>query len=529
MNYREILKINGYDGIPMLLHIGDEFIELSKEVVDESQDFKVLSTDHPSGNRAYERSICFLMTRAVNKLNPDAKVIIEHSISRGLFCELMGMEPTEEVLTQIKAEMTRLVETKLPIIPKYTGRAEAIEAFRKAGRPEVVKLFESKEFNRIKLYELDGMTGFFYGPLAANTEDLKLFDLVPYKAGFVLMYPSQSIPNRVPEFYSQEKLYEIFRETGLWDSILGVSYLGDLNSVIQSGQGKRVVGVAEGLHEKKYAYIADEIKKKKDVRIVLIAGPSSSGKTTSSKRLANQMLVNGMNPFPIEMDNYFVDRDKSPVLPDGTLDFESIHAIDLERFSEDIRRLMAGETVIPPVFDFKQGLSLPGREEFASPEGRIMIIEGIHGLNPELLKDIDDRFKFKIYVSALTQLNMDGHNRISTTDVRKIRRIIRDHRKRGWSPEETLELFTRVRKGEKKYIFPYQAEADEMFNTTLVYELPILKKHAMPLLTAIDKTSPAYDEAHRLVSMLNFVEDLPDDIVPANSILREFIGGSFFD
>lgn len=529
LNYREILKENGYDGLPMLIRIGDEFVELSKEVVDEEMEYKVVSTDHPSGNRAYERSICFLMTRALNHLDPEARVIIEHSISRGLFCELSGIETSPQVLSAIKAEMTRLVEADLPIVPKVADRDEAIEIFRKSGRSEVVRLFESAEFEEIKLYELDGMTGFFYGPLAANTGDLKLFDLVPYKSGFVLMYPSQTIPDRVPDFYTQEKLYEIFRETGEWDSILGVSFLGELNQAIENNDGKRIVGVAEGLHEKKYAEIADEIRKRGDVRIVLIAGPSSSGKTTSSRRLAIQMMVNGMSPFPIEMDNYFVDRDKSPVLPDGTFDFESIHAIDLERFSEDIRRLMAGETVTPPIFDFKQGLSLPGHEELTIPRDGIMIIEGIHALNPELLSTIEDRFKFKIYVSALTQLNMDLHNRISTTDVRKIRRIIRDHRKRGWSSEETLELFTRVTRGEKKNIFPYQDQADEMFNTTLVYELAILKKHALPLLKSIGKGSPAYDEARRLTAMLNFVRDLPDEVVPANSILREFIGGSFFD
>lgn len=529
MNYREILRENGYDGLPMLIRIGDEFVELSKEVLDETMDYKVVSTDHPSGNRAYERSICFLMIRALKRLDPDATVIIEHSISRGLFCELKGLPVTDAVLADLKAEMTALVWEDLPIIPKVMEKDEALRRFRASRRPEVVKLFEGTDFSEIKLYELDGLIGFFYGPLAANTGDLKLFDLIPYKAGFVLMYPSQTIPDRVPEFYSQEKLYEIFRETGEWDAILGTSFLGELNQAIREGDAKRLIGVSEGLHEKKYAHIADRIKQKGDVRVVLIAGPSSSGKTTSSRRLAIQMMVNGMKPYPIEMDNYFVDRDKSPVLPDGTFDFESIHAIRLDQFSEDISRLMAGETVRPPVFDFKQGLSLPGDHELTIPPDGIMIIEGIHALNPELLRNIEDRFKFKVYVSALTQLNMDAHNRISTTDVRKIRRIVRDHRKRGWTSEQTLDLFTRVTIGEKKNIFPFQDQADEMFNTTLVYELPILKKHALPLLTSIASDSPVYDEARRITAMLNFVEDLPDELVPANSILREFIGGSFFD
>ena len=530
MNYRDLLKENGYDGIPMLIKIGDEYVELSKEYAqDEAMDYKVLSTDHPAGNRAYERSICFLLIRAVHAIDPDARVTIEHSISRGLFCELEGMEVSTHTLTLLKEEMAKLVKRDLPFLPKQVKKGEAIRIFTEIGHEEVARLFRTAEFESIKLYELDGLTGFFYGPLAASTGDLNLFDLIPYKTGLVLMYPSQTIPNRVPDFYTQEKLYEIFRETGHWDSILGIDTLADLNQIIMEGGEKRIISVAEGLHEKKYAAVADAIKKKGDVRIVLIAGPSSSGKTTSSKRLSIQMQVNGMKPYPIEMDNYFVDRAKSPLLPDGSLDFESIHAIDLDRFNEDIRRLMKGETVIPPVFDFMQGLSLPGHTPLTIPEDGIMIIEGIHGLNPTLLEDIEGRYKFRLYVSALTQLNMDRHNRISTTDVRKIRRIVRDHRRRGWLPEETLEQFEKVRKGEKEYIFPYQELADEMFNSTLVYELAVLKKHALPLLLNIKKESPAYDESRRLVAMLNFVQDLPDDLIPANSILREFIGGSFFD
>ncbi len=530
MNYRDLLKENGYDGIPMLIKIGDEYVELSKEFAhDEDMEYKVLSTDHPAGNRAYERSICFLLIRAVHAIDPKARVTIEHSISRGLFCELEGLEVNSNTIAQLKEEMAILVKRDLPFVPKQVEKEESIRIFEELGHDEIARLFQSADFESINLYELDGLTGFFYGPLAATTGDLVLFDLIPYKTGLVLMYPSQTIPYRVPEFYSQEKLYEIFRETGDWDAILGVETLADLNQVIMAEEEKRIIAVAEGLHEKKYAEVADAIKRKGDVRVVMIAGPSSSGKTTSSRRLAIQMQVNGMKPFPIEMDNYFVDRLKSPVQPDGSLDFESINALNLDRFNEDIRKLMNGEPVTPPVFDFKTGLSMPGKETLTLPHDGIMIIEGIHGLNPELLKEIDEKYKFKFYVSALTQLNMDRHNRISTTDVRKIRRIVRDHRRRGWLPEETLQQFVSVRRGEKMNIFPYQELADEMFNSTLVYELAVLKKHALPLLLDISKQSPAYDESRRLVAMLNFVKDLPDELIPANSILREFIGGSFFD
>lgn len=528
MNYRDLLQESGQAGRPMLLWMGDDYVELTEAALPDAQ-YEVRSTEDPAGNRVYERSICFLMIRALHAINPQWRVHIEHSISRGLYCELVGQAATPEIIHQIKFKMQELMAQKLPILPHLLDKEQAVVRFQESGHQEVADLLQGVDFEEIKIYELDGLFGFFYGPLAANTGDLDLFDLVPYHEGFVLMYPSLDQPRAVPQFYPQEKLYEIFRETGDWDEILGVQTLSELNDLIDQGQGQRIAAVAEGLHEKKYAQVADAILAKKGARIVLIAGPSSSGKTTSSRRLAIQLMVNGIQPYTIEMDNYFVDREKTPKLPDGSFDFESIHALKLADFSRDMKALLAGETVTPPVFDFETGLSKPGTESLTIPENGVIIIEGIHGLNPELLADIDDAYKFKFYVSALTQLNMDFHNRISTTDVRKIRRSIRDHHKRGWKPEETLEMFVRVIKGEKANIFPYQEQADAMFNSTLVYELPVLKKHILPLLLEIPKSSPAYDEAKRLITMLQFVRDLPDDLVPANSILREFIGGSYFD
>ncbi|PKK39059.1 Uridine kinase [Clostridiaceae bacterium JG1575] len=527
MTYRDFLKEKGKGPMPMLVRVGEEYLELTQEM--RSEAFEVISTDQSAGNRVYERTLCFLLVRALYSLDQKARVHIEHSISRGLFCELHGLEANEETLGQIKNKMHELVLKNHPIRPKCLSKREAMAVFGAQGQDEIVTLLAHAKVEEVKAYELAGLVGYFYGPLAAQTADVPLFDLVGFGSGFVLMYPSLSIPDRVPRFSPQEKLYEIFRETGEWDRILGVSTVGALNEVIDEGGGKRIMAVAEALHEKKVAEIADAIKKRGDVRVVLMAGPSSAGKTTSSKRLAVQLMVNGLRPFPIEMDNYFVDRDKTPLGPDGTFDFESLHAINLERFNEDIKRLMAGETVTPPIFDFQSGLSVPGREVITIPKDGIIILEGIHGLNPELLCAIPERNKFKIYISALTQLNMDDHNRISTTDVRKLRRIVRDHRKRGWKPEETLALFNKVMQGEKKNIFPYQEQADMMLNTTLVYELAVLKKHALPLLLDIPRTSPVRFEADRLITLLRFVRELPDEAVLSNSILREFIGGSFFD
>lgn len=537
LKYIDIIRNSSYRGRPMLAKAGFENYELSSEAL--HSEFEILSTDDYEGNRVYERSIIFLFVTAVEELFPGVRVNVEHSISQGLYIELGkgAASPAENIMAteldihlKIKARMQELVRRDLPVNKRIMRSVDAGELFKDLSYLDKAALFQTlPEDMEIAVYELDGLYGSFYGALAPYTGYLDLFDVLKYKAGLVLMYPSLSKPHSVPEFYTQEKLYQIFRETGEWEAIIGAGTVGALNQIIQQGEGKRLISVAEGLQEKKYACIADAIVKRPHTRIVLIAGPSSSGKTTSSRRLAVQLMVNGISPYPIEMDNYFVNRKDTPRLADGSYDYESLGAIDLHAFNQDIQSLLNGEAVTLPKFDFKTGRREAGDRTITIPKAGVMIIEGIHALNPALLDSIAEKYKFKVYVSALTQLNLDLHNRISTSDVRKIRRMVRDHRTRGYSPDETLTMFKTVTKGEKIYIFPYQEEADEMFNTTLVYELPVLKKHALPLLMEIPKDSPNYHEAQRLITMLSFIADMADEPVPANSVLREFIGGSFFD
>lgn len=528
MNYREYLKEKNEIARPMLICRQGIYQPLQTEVTSETEEFTVVSTEHPAGNRAYERSLCFLLARSLYELDPKARLVIEHSISKGLYCEILGEGNDRAIIQRLEERMAELVRQERPILRHLLNQEEAMKIFQDQGQEELVALFKTVPMDELEVYEIDGYFGYYYGPLAANSRDLDLFALKPYEEGFILRYPSLDHPHGVPPFKPSPNLYEIFRETGEWHSILGITTIADLNKAIEEGKGRDLVAVAEALHEKKYAMIADAILARKTVRVVLMAGPSSAGKTTSSKRLAVQLRVNGLEPYTLEMDNYFVNRHETPLGEDGKPDFEALTAVDLERFNRDVKDLLAGKTVTPTIFDFTDGLSKPGEKSLTIPENGIILIEGIHALNPSLLDNIPREAKFKIYISALTQLNMDFHNRISTTDVRKLRRSLRDFQHRGWSAEETLQLFHGVIAGEKKNIFPYQEEADAMFNSTLVYELAILKKHVAPLLAEISPQSPSYDEARRLLTILHFIHDLPDEVVPSNSILREFIGGSFF-
>lgn len=516
-------------------------VDLSKEVLlykkgneyfntyEGNDSMEGVSTEDPAGNKAYERTLSFLLSYAFRKLLPRYTLRIEYSMSKGLFCEIIGRsEVTDEEIVLIKEEMAKLVEKDIMIRPVLKTKQEAVAIFEGQDELDKAKLIKSSALDSIRLWEVEGFYGYFYGNLIGRSSLLTIYDIKKYKTGFIILYPSLEKPYEMPEFKPSDKLYEIFDETGSWDKIIGVHHLATLNEKIRSGEGKKLISIAEGLHEKKYVTIANEIKERERVKIVLLSGPSSSGKTTSSKRLSVQLMVNGLKTYPIEMDNYFVNRQDTPRLEDGSYDFESLRALDLDLFSKDMEKLIRGERVKLPRFNFKTGLREEG-EDLEIPENGILIIEGIHALNPEILKNIPDRQKYKIYVSALTQLNMDNTSRISTTDVRRLRRMVRDFSKRGYSAHETLDMFKRVIKGEKEYVYPYQEEADVMFNSTIVYEIPVLKKHALPLLKSIGRKKSTYEEAQRLITLLNFVEDMEDDFVPPNSVLREFIGGSFFD
>ncbi|MEG0296997.1 MAG: nucleoside kinase [Clostridium sp.] len=481
------------------------------------------------GIKMYSRTLQYIFIKSALDILPNSKITVEHSISKGIFGEIQKEEPLkEEEIKQIKNRMIDIINKDIPIKRVTVTVDEAIKIFEGYGMDDKVSLLKHVSFKTVKLYDLDGRYDYFYGKMAPSTGIIKAFDLIYYEPGFILRYPEKENLNVLPDFKEQRKMFNIFIETKRWLRILGVGEVGSLNNKILDNELRELVLVCEALHEKKLANIADMIIDKKDVKLVLVAGPSSSGKTTFANRLGVQLRVNGSIPIPISLDDYFVDRDDTPKDEKGEYDFESIYALDLELFNEHLTRLLNGEEVEIPSFNFKKGQ----REWVANykklPPKGVLIIEGIHGLNPMLTSAIDDKNKFKIYISALTQLNLDNHNRISTTDIRKVRRIVRDSLSRGYGAELTLNMWPSIRRGEEKNIFVYQEQAYVMFNSTVVYELCVLKKYALAELNKIPEESPAYLEAYRLKSFLGFFKEIDKDIVPTNSILREFIGGSIF-
>lgn len=512
---------------PILARRGGEYFELN-ECLNGQNDLIPVYIDDYVGNKACERTLSMILVTAYHRLFKDYKLVIDHSISKGLYCWVEDNKISIEDIHRLKSEMKRIVKMDYPIEKKCIKLEDALELFKKNGEMDKYLLLKDSAFETIKMYCLLDQMEYFYGKMAVSTGNINLFELVPYKNGFVMIYPTISEPESVKVFTAQDKLFEIFEETARWDELIGINYVGYLNEKIKNNETRTLINVTEALHEKKIAYIADDIRNRKNVRIILIAGPSSSGKTTFAYRLGIQLRVNGIIPMPISMDDYFLPRRMTPLKEDGSYDFESVEALDLKLFETDMRRLLAGERVKLPRFNFKTGEREESESEVSLPENGVLIIEGIHGLNPKILHNIENRFKFKIYISALTVLNLDRHNRIATTDVRKLRRIARDHISRGYSPEETLAIFPSVTLGEKKYIFPHQEEADAMFNSTLFYELAVLKKHAIIELQKIGKGSRTYEEAKRLITILRLFEDVDDTMVPTNSILREFIGGSQF-
>ena len=478
---------------------------------------------------AYKRSLKFVLIKAVHDLYPDAKVTIEHSLSKGLFGEIYKETPlNEEDIVNIKKRMQEIIDQDIRINKISVRKEKAIEIFKRFNMDDKLRILRHLDVDKVTLYELEGMYDYFYGPMAFSTGALKVFDIMYYAPGFILMLPSEDNPSVLQKFEDHKKLAKIFYEAEQWGRILDISDVGALNDKVVSGEIVDIIRIAEALHEKKAAYIADMIHSRKDVKIVLIAGPSSSGKTTFTRRLAIQLKVNGMIPVQISLDDYFVDRENTPKDEDGNYDFESIYALDLELFNKNLNDLLEGKEVVVPQFDFITGSRKWHEKPLKLPKNGVILIEGIHGLNEILTSSIPKENKFKIYISALTQLNLDNHNRIATTDVRIIRRIVRDYLSRGYNAEDTLKMWPSIRRGEEKNIFVFQEEADVMFNSSLIYELCVLKKHAEPQLSKISKDSPVYYEAMRLKSFLHFFKDVDDDLIPDNSILREFIGGSCF-
>ncbi|WP_425544718.1 nucleoside kinase [Clostridium oceanicum] len=515
--------------MPIVLgKINKKYYELSSKINEEG-DFIPVTIDDNMGLRTYIRSLRFVLIKAALDVFKDCKITIEHSLSKGLFGEIHKSNSlNEDDIFKIKNRMKEIIEEDIPIKKITVKIEEAIKIFSQYNMEDKVRLLSNISLKEVKLYELEGRKDYFYGPMVYSTGVLKNFDLMYYEPGFILRYPTAENPIEIPEFIEYKKLTRIFRETEKWAGILGLGDVGALNNKVVKGETPDVIRVSEALHEKKIANIADLISEKKDVKIILIAGPSSSGKTTFANRLSIQLRVNGLVPFSISLDDYFVDREHTPKDENGEYDFESIYALDLELFNKNLVDISLGKEVELPSFDFKKGMRVWEGKKIKIPKNGILIIEGIHGLNNILTEHIPDKNKFKIYISALTQLNIDDHNRISTTDVRIIRRIVRDYLSRGYGAEDTLKMWPSIKKGEEKNIFVFQENADVMFNSTLVYELCVLKKYALEELNKINVQSPVYYEALRLKSFLNFFKEVPTDDVPNNSILREFIGGSCF-
>jgi uridine kinase len=480
------------------------------------------------GMLIYRRSLVFLLETAFERLFPDAILTVDHSVSSGgYYCQVSGRPSLKEAdLKALDTEMRRMVELDLPITRMEVPLPEAIAYFTETGKTEKVSLLAHRQKNYLTMYQLDNFRDYLHGYMVPRAGYLRWFELTVTGRGFTLRFPRRQAPTELLPMPEYPKLLAAFRRYGDWLDRLGISSVGALNQAIQDGRGEEVVLVSEALHEQHVTEIARQIANRADkVKIVLIAGPSSSGKTTFSKRLAVQLLASGVSPFPLAMDDYFIDRDKTPLGEDGKPDFEALAALNTTQLEIDLRRLTEGECVRLPRYNFLTGKSEPG-EEIQLRTGEIIIMEGIHGLNPALLKDLPAEQTFRIYASALTQLNLDRHNRLSTTDTRLIRRIVRDSRERGYPAYQTIQRWDSVRHGEKRYIFPYQENADVMFNSALAYELSALKPLAEPLLRQVHFNTPEYVEAKRLFALLEWFQPLDIQHIPNNSILREFLGGS---
>lgn len=528
MTLEDFLKIINHNYKNAVIGVIDNSIkELNTPLIkDCTVDYFDLTNNN--GQKVYKRSLSFLFIKATKDVLQEAKVELCHTLSKGQYCLIHNTNRfNDEMLVKIKNRMIELVKENLPFVKTKLNRKEAISLFKKTNRYEKIKLLENIDKETVNIYNLDGYKDYFYGYLVPSTGYLKLFDIKRENEGVVLLLPDKNNPDILKEHKQQPKLLSVFTETKNWAKIMNINLVGDLNEQISKGKYGEIIRTVEALQETKISKIAEQIAKDREKKIVLIAGPSSSGKTSFSKRLEIQLKVNGISSIPISMDDYFVNRDKTPLNKEGNYDFESIYALDLELFNNHIKQLLNGEEVEIPSYNFQTGKREYNGHKVKLKENEILIFEGIHGLNPLLTSSIEDKSKFKIYVSPLTQLNLDYHNRISTTDCRLIRRIVRDNKFRGYSAEKTIEMWNNVRRGEENNIFPYQEEADAIFNSTLIYEISILKKYVEPLLKNVDKNSPSHIETHRLLNFIQYFKSIDDELdIPPTSIIKEFIGGS---
>lgn len=492
---------------------------------------RYLDISHPAGTRMYHSSLFLVLQKAVRDTLPGTNVRVEHAVSNGYYCEIDGhREPLELPLVfKICDRMREIVAANMPITRDKVLTSDAVALFQQMGYTEKAKLFEKRTKLYTSVYHLGDVADHLFSNLVPSTGYLKVFDLVKYYNGMLLMVPRHDDPNEIEELVLQDKMFDIFQEYKGWSKILGASSVASINEQVASKKTSELIQVSEALHEKKVAQIADQIAGRcGSVRLVLLSGPSSSGKTTTAKRLAVQLKVNGLRPYIVSMDNYFVNRVDTPLDEQGNYDFEAVEAVDIPTFNRDLLRLMGGELVEMPKFSFERGERYyDGTALQIEPNG-VIIVEGIHALNPRLTAQIEDHRKFKVYVSALTSLSIDGISRISTSDNRMLRRMVRDYRYRGYSARDTISRWQSVRRGENRHIFPHQENADTMFNSSLLYEFGVLKPQAEQILQQVPPNVEEYGEAVRLLTFLSYIDPIPDKDVPPTSILREFLGGSTF-
>lgn len=494
-----------------------------------SKDVEFLDMNSASGSRAYTRTLFFVLCKAVQDIYPNTDVVIDIPVSNGFYVDIrLGRPVVDEDVNILRRRMQEIIDSKMPIRRFTVPTEEAIALFQEKGDVEKVKLLRTSGSIYTTYYKIGEYVDYYYGTLLTNTSQLYLFGLEKYYDGMLLRIPSVSNPDELGEMTRQDKMFDIFKEHHRWQEILGIRTVGDFNQAIDAGHATDIINISEALQEKKLAKIAEEIASRKGVKLVLLAGPSSSGKTTSCKRLSIQLAVNGLKPLQISLDDYFVDRDKTPKDENGEFDFESIYALNLDLLNEQFNALFRGEEVELPKYDFPSGKSVKSGKKLKLEPNNVLVVEGIHALNPELTAHVPEEQIFRVYASALTTILLDNHNYIPTTDNRLLRRIIRDYKYRGVSAQETIRRWPSVRAGENRWIFPFQENADAMLNTAMLYELSVLKMQAEPLLQQVPENCEEFAEAYRLLKFLKYFKGIPYNNLPPTSLLREFLGGSSF-
>ena len=521
---------DSYDHAVILARSGGKLLELGKKITKDTEiAFVTIAED--SGHKTYVRGVTLLMLRAIYGVCEKGtleNVFVKYQIGDSCYVEVQGVEVTEELLRKVEDSMRELVHKDLHFLKRSVDTSEALEIFDRYGMKDKKKLFEYRRVSKVNIYTLDGFEDYYYGYMPPSTGILSYFSLQPYEKGFMLNLPNAKTPEQITEHKPSPKLFATLQEAKQWGKMVSVDTVGALNDVISQGRISELILVQEALQEKKIAQIAEQIASDPSKKFIMIAGPSSSGKTSFSHRLSIQLRTLGLNPHPIALDNYFVDREETPLDEDGNYNFECLEAIDVELFNKQMNSLLRGERVELPTFNFVEGKKEYKGDFKQLGKDDILVIEGIHGLNDKLSYTLPKESKFKIYISALTQINIDEHNRISTTDGRLIRRMVRDARTRGSSAARTIAMWPSVRRGEDQYIFPFQEEADVMFNSALIYELAVLKPYAEAILFGISKDAPEYIEAKRLLKFLDYFISVGSEEIPKNSLMREFVGGSIF-